>query len=108
MARQVKPEEYATRRREILDAALRLMHDKGYERMTISDVLAETRMSKGALYHYFGSKQALLEGIVEAMSASASQTLRAVVDDPDLGAIDKLRAYFADVHRLEDRATSPR
>ncbi len=95
MARQVKPEEYATRRREILDAALRLMHHKGYERMTISDVLAETRMSKGALYHYFGSKQALLEGIVEAMSASASQTLKAVVDDPDLGAIDKMRAYFA-------------
>ena len=94
MARQVKPEEYATRRREILDAALRLMHDKGYERMTISDVLAELRMSKGALYHYFGSKQALLEGIVEAMSASASQSLRTVVDDPNLGAIDKLRAYI--------------
>ena len=94
MARQVKPEEYATRRREILDAALRLMHDKGYERMTISDVLAELRMSKGALYHYFGSKQALLEGIVEAMSASASQSLRTVVDDPNLGALDKLRAYF--------------
>jgi AcrR family transcriptional regulator len=35
MARHVKPDEYAARRREILDAALRLMHDKGYERMTI-------------------------------------------------------------------------
>lgn len=94
MARQVKPEEYAARRRDILDTALQLMHDKGYQRMTISDVLAETHMSKGALYHYFGSKQALLEGIVEAMGESALHTLRSVVDDPSLGAIDKLRRYL--------------
>jgi AcrR family transcriptional regulator len=94
LARQVKPEEHAARRRGILDAALELMHDKGYDRMTIDDVLAQMRMSKGALYHYFRSKRALLEGIVESMSESASQTLQPVVDDPTLGAIDKLRAYF--------------
>jgi AcrR family transcriptional regulator len=94
LARQVKPEEYAARRREILDAALRLVHDKGYERMTIADVLSDLRMSKGALYHYFDSKQALLEGIVETMSESGSQTLHAVVADPDLDAMAKLRAYF--------------
>ena len=94
MARQVKPDEHAARRREILAAALQLMHDKGYERMTIEDVLAKLQMSKGALYHYFSSKRALVEGIVESMSESASRTLQAVVDDPKLGAVDKLRAYF--------------
>jgi AcrR family transcriptional regulator len=94
LARQVKPDEHAARRREILDAALQLMHDKGYERMTIEDVLAKLQMSKGALYHYFSSKRALVEGIVESMSESASRTLQAVVDDPKLGAVDKLRAYF--------------
>ncbi|MDV3129605.1 TetR/AcrR family transcriptional regulator [Mycobacterium sp. 21AC1] len=94
MARRVKPEEYAARRREILDAALQLMHDKGYEKMTIEDVLAKVRMSKGALYHYFGSKQALLEGAADAIAESASRPLRAVVDDAGLAAIDKLHAYF--------------
>jgi AcrR family transcriptional regulator len=94
VARHVKPEEYAARRREILHAALRLMHDKGYERMTIQDVLTDLQMSKGALYHYFDSKQALLEGIVEEMAESGSAALRTVVDDPDLGAVEKLHAYF--------------
>jgi AcrR family transcriptional regulator len=94
LARQVKPDEHATRRREIVDAALELMHDKGYERTTIEDVLAKLHMSKGALYHYFGSKRALLEGIVESMGESAVRTLQPVVDDPSLGALDKLRAYF--------------
>jgi AcrR family transcriptional regulator len=94
VARQVKPEEYAARRRDILDAALRLMHDKGYQQMTIQDVLEQMQMSKGALYHYFDSKQALLEGIVEAMSDSASRALQDVVGDPTLAAVDKMRAYF--------------
>src|SRR5882757_2265491 len=94
LARQVKPEEYAARRREILDAALELMDEKGYERMTIEDVLAKTGMSKGALYHYFRSKYALLEGVVEAMGDGAMRELRTVVEDPKLSAIDKLHAYF--------------
>jgi AcrR family transcriptional regulator len=94
MARLVKPDEYATRRRGILDAALELMHDKGYDRMTIEDVLAKLQMSKGALYHYFRSKRALLDGIVESMGESAVAALQPVVDDPSLGAVDKLRAYF--------------
>ena len=94
MARHVKPDEYAARRREILDSALRLMHQKGYDRMTIQDVLVDLQMSKGALYHYFDSKQALLEGMVEEIAESGSTALRAVVDNPELGAIDKLHAYF--------------
>src|SRR5882757_7597038 len=98
LARQVKPEEYAARRREILDAALELMDEKGYERMTIDDVLAKTGMSKGALYHYFSSKYALLEGVVASIGEGGMRELQAVVDDPALGAIDKLHAYF----RAED------
>ncbi|ODR27085.1 hypothetical protein BHQ19_03635 [Mycolicibacterium porcinum] len=94
VARRVKPEEYAARRGEILDAALELIRDKGYERMTIEDVLAKVQLSKGALYHYFGSKQALLEGIVDAMAESASRPLQAVVADTGLDAAAKLRAYF--------------
>ena len=94
MARHVKPDEYAARRREILDAALQLMHDKGYEQMTIQDVLTQLQMSKGALYHYFDSKKALLDGIVESMGESGSAALGGVVENPDLGAIEKLHAYF--------------
>jgi AcrR family transcriptional regulator len=94
VARRVKPEDYAARRREILDAALQLILDKGYERMTIEDVLAKMQMSKGALYHYFGSKQALLEGVVDAMTESAALPLQVVVADDNLDAIAKLHAYF--------------
>jgi len=95
VARQVKPEEHAARRREILDAALQLMHDKGYAVMTIEDLLNTLQISKGALYHYFRSKQALLEGIVEQMGESATAELQRIVDAPDSTALDKLHAYLA-------------
>ncbi|WP_066897966.1 TetR/AcrR family transcriptional regulator [Mycolicibacterium houstonense] len=98
MARQVKPEEHAARRREILDAAQQLMHDKGYAAMTIEDLLAAMQISKGALYHYFRSKQALLDGVVEQMGESATVELQRIVDAPDRTALDKLHAYFAASH----------
>lgn len=95
MARQVKPEEHAARRREILNVALQLMHDKGYAAMTIEDVLGALQISKGALYHYFRSKQALLEGVVDQMGEAATARLQHIADAPDQTALDKLHAYFA-------------
>ena len=94
MARQVNPAEHAARRREILDAALQLMHDKGYEAMTIEDLLAELQISKGALYHYFRSKRALLEGVIEQMGETATTRLAGIVEDPHRSALEKMHAYF--------------
>src|ERR1700755_731265 len=64
VARHVKPDEYAAHRRQILAAARKLMHDKGYEHMTVQDLLDELQISMGALYHYFASKEGLVEGVV--------------------------------------------
>ncbi|HYX49339.1 MAG TPA: helix-turn-helix domain-containing protein, partial [Ktedonobacteraceae bacterium] len=67
MARIVKEEEYAEKRKAILDVAQRLIYSKGYEQMTIQDMLDDLQISKGAFYHYFDSKQAVLEAVVERM-----------------------------------------
>ncbi|MEO8612545.1 MAG: helix-turn-helix domain-containing protein, partial [Chloroflexota bacterium] len=61
MVRVVKEQDYAEKRNEILDTAQRLVFSKGYERLTIQDILQALNISKGALYHYFDSKQAVLE-----------------------------------------------
>ena len=63
MARKVKEEDYASRRNEILDAARTLVYTKGYEQMSIQDILDALKISKGAFYHYFDSKPALLEAL---------------------------------------------
>ena len=99
MARIVKEEEYTARRNEILDAAQRMIYTKGFEQMTIQDILDELKISKGAFYHYFNSKQALLEAIIERLMDEAKRLLIPIVEDPELSALDKLRRYFSDAIR---------
>ncbi len=53
------------RREEVIDAAARIFHAKGYAAASIQDVADELGMLKGSLYHYIDSKQDLLFAIIE-------------------------------------------
>lgn len=94
MARTVNEQEYETKRNEILDVARRLVYSKGYERMTISDILHELKISKGAFYHYFASKQAVLEGLLDRVQREGEQVLDPIMNDPELPALAKLQRFF--------------
>jgi AcrR family transcriptional regulator len=97
VARIVK--EHTVRRNEILDAAQRLMQAKGYERMAIQDILDELQIAKGTFYHYFDSKQALLEAMLARMHDGVEQLLIPIVRDPDLPALDKLVRVYTVINR---------
>jgi AcrR family transcriptional regulator len=51
----------AERRREILDAAVRVFGERGFDCATIADVAREAGVSAGTVVHYFGSKGDLFE-----------------------------------------------
>jgi len=87
------------RRDAFLDVAQRLVQAKGFEAMSIQDVLDELDASKGAFYHYFDSKQALLEAVVERFADVAIADLAPVLDDPKLSALRKLERLFAGIAR---------
>jgi AcrR family transcriptional regulator len=94
MARVFKEDAYNAKRSEILDFAASLVYSKGYTQMTIQDILDGLHISRGALYHYFDSKQALLEAMVEHAGSEAAQAFLPIVQDPHLSAIEKFRRYF--------------
>ncbi len=94
MARPVKEQEYTVKRSAILDAARRLVQTKGYEQMAIQDILDALQISKGAFYHYFGSKQALLSALIEQMLDEGEHLLIAITQDPTLSALEKLQHFF--------------
>jgi AcrR family transcriptional regulator len=106
MARTVNEREYARKRDEILDTTMRLILAKGYERMTIQDIITDLRISSGAFYHYFDSKPAVLEAFVERILQGSQEPLLPIVHNPHLSAIEKLQGYFATLDRLrmEQRA----
>jgi AcrR family transcriptional regulator len=92
--------EYEVRREEILDEAQRLIYTKGYEQMTIQDILNGLQIAKGTFYHYFASKQALLEALTDRMLEGHVASVQPVVDDPHLPALEKFHRFFAGMDRF--------
>ncbi|HET9849307.1 MAG TPA: TetR/AcrR family transcriptional regulator [Candidatus Dormibacteraeota bacterium] len=90
MARTVNLEMRTVRREAFLDVGQRLIQTKGYEQMSIQDVLDELETSRGAFYHYFDSKLALLEAVVERLADGAMAAIAPILADPQLPALRKL------------------
>jgi len=95
MARTLDPVAHAVRREAFLDAGQRLIATKGYAQLSIQDVIDELSSSKGAFYHYFDSKAALLDGVVSRMVEAATAYLAPAVADPGRSAPEKLNAVFS-------------
>lgn len=96
----------ADKPRRILDAAVRVFAAQGYEAARVGDIAKEAGVAYGLVYHYYGSKEAVLEAVFReawgrllAAVALAEQTgetapeqlelvvkivLRSWRDDPDL------------------------
>ena len=99
MARTVNVAEHAARRDEILDAAQRLILSTGYERLTVHDILDDLQISKGAFYHYFDSKPAVIEALTTRLVSDSERALAPIVEDPGMGALEKLRGFFGQIIR---------
>jgi AcrR family transcriptional regulator len=67
--------------------------------MAIQDILDDLQISKGAFYHYFTSKQALLEAMIERYIGDAQQVLLPIVHDPNLPALEKFQRFFDTIAR---------
>ncbi|MFL0711372.1 MAG: TetR/AcrR family transcriptional regulator [Microcella pacifica] len=57
-------------RDEIVEAAFRLFLERGYEATSLARILDTVPYSKGAVYHHFASKEALLEAVIERFFTS--------------------------------------
>ena len=94
------------KRQQILEAAVRVFAAQGYEKSRVGDVAGEAGVAYGLVYHYFDSKEAVLEAVfreawgrllaamtlAEQTAGTAPERLELVVkivlrtwrDDPDL------------------------
>ncbi len=99
MARTIDRRAHAIRRETFVDAGLRLIQLKGYESMSVQDVLDSVDASRGAFYHYFDSKAALLEAVVDRVRVEALSSVAPVLADPDLSAVQKLEGMFGGIAR---------
>ncbi len=95
--RALNPKKHAAKRDEFIEAGQRLIQARGYEQFSIEDLLADVGASKGAFYHYFDSKQALLTAVIDRMVDAGLEIVQQVVEDPALSAVEKLQRYFSGI-----------
>lgn len=97
MPRTLIPEVHTVKRDAFVDAAQRLIQAKGYEAMSIQDVLDDLGTSRGAFYHYFDSKQALLEAVLVKFADGAMAAIDPILKDESLPAPRKLERIFGSI-----------
>ncbi|GAA0456241.1 TetR/AcrR family transcriptional regulator [Streptomyces sp. NPDC046215] len=80
----------------LLAAATRLFADQGYDGTSVQEIVEAAGVTKGALYHYFGSKDDLLHEVYGRVLRLQQERLDAFADaDAPVG--QRLRAAAADV-----------
>lgn len=92
MSRNKYPEETV---KLILETAARLFTAKGFERTSLQDIMDETKLSKGAIYHHFASKEDIFIKICENTSKRTELLLSKVRDNEKMTGKEKLKALFS-------------
>jgi AcrR family transcriptional regulator len=110
-------------RTRVLDAAVDLFAEHGYDGTSVNQVLAKAKVAKGGFYHHFASKEALLYEVygdligrqlagmdeILARRLSPAATLRALIADlieTTAASARPALVFWREMHRLGDERTA--
>ncbi len=93
-----KPRAGDEKRRQLLEAAVRVFARKGFHGSRVGDIAEEAGVAHGLLYHYFESKDQVLEAVFRE-NWSVLQARVAAVEATDEPAADQLRHIAAIILR---------
>jgi TetR/AcrR family transcriptional repressor of nem operon len=82
----------------VVDAAARLVFERGVAGTTLDDVRTGAKVSKGQLYHYFADKEDLVHAVIDR---SVQQVLDAQPALADLSSWTAIRGWFDDLVQLQ-------
>lgn len=88
MARVVK--EHDERKAEIVETAERLFLEHGYEETPVELIIKEIGIAKGTFYHYFRSKDELLDTFVDKLINEVMTTLKKLTEEEEGDALMKM------------------
>jgi AcrR family transcriptional regulator len=87
----------ASTKRALVAAAKDLFTEHGYAATSLDAIVAEARVTKGALYHHYSGKQALFEAVFEKVESAGAEQIQTALRghrDPWEKAIAGLRAFL--------------
>ncbi|OJU80683.1 MAG: hypothetical protein BGO10_02585 [Chlamydia sp. 32-24] len=91
----------AERRAEIVRTARDLFLTKDYDRTTMQDFMNHLGIAKGTIYHYFKSKEELLEAVVEDIVNQHIEEMNILIQKTTGNALQKLQALIEAGNKVE-------
>jgi AcrR family transcriptional regulator len=91
-ARKIEP---SARKQAILEAALTVFSERGFEAARLDDVAVRAGVAKGTLYLYFDDKEGLFEEVVRGAVTPILERLSVLAADPDISADKSLETIFS-------------
>lgn len=88
----VRAARTSARRRQLLDAAVTVMSDKGFHQMSMQDLATEANVSVGLIYKYFGGKEDLLLATIVRIQDAFRDQLKPVMQDAGDDVVEQLAA----------------
>lgn len=82
-------------RQHILDTAQNIIVGRGFTAVGLSEILLSTNVPKGSFYHYFNSKEAFGEALLESYFSDYMVQLETLLNRPSVSAAQRLLAYWA-------------
>ncbi len=92
--RQPRTKPAEVRLDELMDAAQQLFITQGFEATTVSDIVRDAGVAKGTFYHYFVSKNEILDALRERFTRQFIATIQQAMDSCAAGdSLGRLRAW---------------
>lgn len=93
--------EYDERLTEFLDTARQLFFEKGYEKTSVNDIIQKVGVAKGTFYHYFKSKEDLLDQLVNHFTKKNVLEVEKIMERTDMNALERMNHFFISIRNLK-------
>ncbi len=89
--------EHISRRNQLLHTAGTLFMEKGYEAVSIQEIIDAVGVAKGTFYHYFRSKEDLLNELILTQAEQAIGQILPIIEEQDLSAAERFNRFHQSI-----------
>lgn len=93
--------EHDERLTEFLDTARQLFFEKGYEKTPVNDIIEKVGVAKGTFYHYFKSKEDLLDQLVNHFIEKSVSKVGEMMERTEMNAVERMNHFFISIRNLK-------
>lgn len=94
MATRAMPESMHPTKRQLLEAGLKMLLERGYNDLGVQALLSATGTPKGSFYHHFASKEDFALQAVDMYMGAVHQGLAACLSDNGAPPLTRVRSFF--------------